>query len=108
MNKDLIYPRSFDKSIVYLKNVVNSPNIEVGDYTIYSDVDRDPRDFEKNNVLYQYPINKDKLIIGKFCSIASRPVWDRCQPQCKNRTKLQNIPPGDDWRRARRCACHRG
>lgn len=71
MNKDLIYPRSFDKSIVYLKNVVNSPNIEVGDYTIYSDVDRDPRDFEKNNVLYQYPINKDKLIIGKFCSIAS-------------------------------------
>lgn len=26
--------------------------------------------FEKNNVLYQYPINHDKLIIGKFCSIA--------------------------------------
>jgi virginiamycin A acetyltransferase len=27
-------------------------------------------DFEKNNVLYKYPINNDKLIIGKFCSIA--------------------------------------
>ena len=26
--------------------------------------------FEKNNVLYHYPINKDKLVIGKFCSIA--------------------------------------
>lgn len=26
--------------------------------------------FEKNNVLYHYPINKDRLIIGKFCSIA--------------------------------------
>lgn len=30
----------------------------------------DPRDFEKNNVLYHYPINQDRLIIGKFCSIA--------------------------------------
>ena len=30
----------------------------------------DPRDFEKNNVLYHYPINGDKLKIGKFCSIA--------------------------------------
>lgn len=25
---------------------------------------------EENNVLYHYPINHDKLIIGKFCSIA--------------------------------------
>lgn len=38
--------------------------------TIYNDFVNDPRDFEKNNVLYHYPINKDKLIIGKFCSIA--------------------------------------
>ena len=30
----------------------------------------DPRDFEKNNVVYHYPINQDRLIIGKFCSIA--------------------------------------
>ncbi|MBQ0036654.1 MAG: CatB-related O-acetyltransferase [Firmicutes bacterium] len=70
MNKDLIYPRAFDKQIVYLKNVINSNNIIVGDYTIYNDFYHDPRDFEKNNVLYQYPINNDKLIIGKFCSIA--------------------------------------
>lgn len=70
MNKDLIYPRTFDKNIVYLKNVVTNKNIIVGDYTIYHDFVNDPRDFEKNNVLYQYPINNDKLIIGKFCSIA--------------------------------------
>ena len=31
---------------------------------------RDPRDFEKNNVLYHYPINGDRLVIGRFCSIA--------------------------------------
>lgn len=30
----------------------------------------DPREFERNNVLYHYPINHDKLKIGKFCSIA--------------------------------------
>ena len=65
-----IYPRAGDKEIVYLKSVITRPNIEVGDYTIYHDFVRDPRDFEKNNILYQYPINGDKLIIGKFCSIA--------------------------------------
>ncbi|WP_304649195.1 CatB-related O-acetyltransferase, partial [uncultured Duncaniella sp.] len=30
----------------------------------------DPRQFEQNNVLYHYPINHERLIIGKFCSIA--------------------------------------
>ena len=65
-----IYPREFDNQIVYLKNVITKPNIEVGDYTIYNDYVNDPRDFEKNNVLYHYPVNNDKLIVGKFCSIA--------------------------------------
>lgn len=65
-----IYPRPHDNQIVYLKNVIKNPNIIVGDYTIYNDFVNDPRDFEKNNVLYHYPINKDNLIIGKFCSIA--------------------------------------
>ena len=65
-----IYPRSNDDRIVYLKDVVKNPNIEIGEYTIYNDFVRDPEDFEKNNVLYHYPINGDKLKIGKFCSIA--------------------------------------
>lgn len=65
-----IYPRPHDKQIIYLKNVIKNPNIIVGDYTIYNDFVNDPQDFEKNNVLYQYPVNGDKLIIGKFCSIA--------------------------------------
>ena len=55
---------------VYLKNVVTDPGITVGDFTIYNDFVHDPRQFEKNNVLYHYPINHDKLKIGKFCSIA--------------------------------------
>lgn len=68
--KNTIYPRTGDKEIVYLKDVVAGPNIEIGDYTIYNDFVRDPRHFEKNNVLYHYPVNGDKLKIGKFCSIA--------------------------------------
>lgn len=65
-----IYPRSTDRETVYLKSVINNSNIIVGDYTMYNDFVREPKDFEKNNVLYHYPINEDKLIIGKFCSIA--------------------------------------
>ena len=65
-----VYPRSKDKETVYLKSVISNPNIIIGDYTMYNDFVRKPKDFEKNNVLYQYPINQDKLIIGKFCSIA--------------------------------------
>ena len=71
MEPQKIYPRTGDKEIVYLKNVVESPFITVGDYTMYNDFVNDPRGFEKNNVLYHYPyVNNDRLIIGKFCSIA--------------------------------------
>lgn len=64
-----VYPRSGDKQTIYLKDVITNPNIEVGDFTMYNDFVNDPTQFEKNNVLYHYPINHDKLIIGNFCSI---------------------------------------
>lgn len=65
-----IYPRTGDSQTVYLKNVINDPGIEVGEYTMYNDFVNDPVLFEKNNVLYHYPINHDRLVIGRFCSIA--------------------------------------
>ena len=65
-----IYPRTNDLQTVYLNAVINNPHIKVGDYTIYNDFVNDPVQFEKNNVLYHYPVNGDRLIIGKFCSIA--------------------------------------
>ena len=68
--KRIVYPRTMDTQTVYLQNVITKPNIEVGAYTMYHDVVHDPRGFETNNVLYQYPVNEDKLKIGKFCSIA--------------------------------------
>ncbi len=70
ISENKIYPRTNDNQTVYLKEVVSNKNIEIGDFSMYNDFVNDPRDFEKNNVLYHYPINNDKLKIGKFCSIA--------------------------------------
>ena len=65
-----IYPRTGDKQTIYLNAVIKDPQIAVGNYTIYNDFVADPLLFEKNNVLYHYPIHRERLIIGKFCSIA--------------------------------------
>jgi len=70
MQPEKIYPRPGDRETVYLKSVITDPGITVGDFTMYNDFVRDPRQFERNNVLYHYPVNGDRLIIGSFCSIA--------------------------------------
>lgn len=54
---------------VYLKNIITNPQIIVGDYTYYDDP-IDVYNFEKN-VLYLFDFIQDKLIIGKFCQIAT-------------------------------------
>lgn len=66
---DEIFPNEYRTSC-FIKNVITAPNIVVGDYTYYDDTDS-PADFEKNNVLFNYPEFGDRLIIGKFCQIAS-------------------------------------
>lgn len=55
--------------MVYIKNVVKSANIVAGDYSYYDD-ESDGLNFEQN-VLYHFDFIGDKLIIGKFCAIAS-------------------------------------
>lgn len=70
MIPDKLYPRTGDTQTIYLKNAVTDPSIQVGEYTMYNDFVHDPRDFQKNNVLYHYPVNHDRLVIGRFCSIA--------------------------------------
>lgn len=52
-----------------MKNIIANPNIIVGDYTYYDDFE-DVYNFEKN-VKYLFDFIGDKLIIGKFCMIAS-------------------------------------
>jgi virginiamycin A acetyltransferase len=67
---DRAYPWEPDRSLAFLSNVVHNPAIEIGAYTFYHDVDG-AGDFERRNVLYHYPVNGDRLTIGKFCSIAT-------------------------------------
>ncbi len=68
-NPDTLYPITGVTRTVYLKNIIKSPQILVGDYTYYDDPE-DVYNFEKN-VLYLFDFMQDKLIIGKFCQIAS-------------------------------------
>lgn len=63
-----IYPNDQIKSLCYIKNVVTRPNIIVGDYTYYDDIDGAEK-FEEH-VTHHYEFIGDKLIIGKFCAIA--------------------------------------
>ncbi len=68
-NKDIRFPlKNYDR-LCFLKNIVKNPNIIVGDYTYYDDFDN-VENFEKN-VKYHFDFIGDKLIIGKFCMIAS-------------------------------------
>jgi len=63
------HPMAGFSQVCYIKNTVSNPNIEIGDYTYYDDPNG-AEDFERN-VLYHYPFIGDKLIIGKFCAIAT-------------------------------------
>ncbi len=53
----------------FLKPFITRPTIVVGDYTYYDDP-RGPEHFE-TNVLYHFDFIGDRLIIGKYCSIAA-------------------------------------
>lgn len=64
-----VFPNAY-KTSCFIKNVIKAPNIIVGDYTYYDDA-VDPAGFEKNQVLFNYPEFGDRLIIGKFCALAS-------------------------------------
>ncbi|AKP67369.1 Vat family streptogramin A O-acetyltransferase [Companilactobacillus ginsenosidimutans] len=68
-NPNSIYPNQNLREMVFVKNVITRPNIEVGDYTYYDDINN-PENFEKH-VTHHYEFLGDKLLIGKFCSIAS-------------------------------------
>ena len=68
-DKTTQFPLEHYDRLCFLKNIVKNPNIIVGDYTYYDDFE-DVRNFEKN-VKYLFDFVDDKLIIGKFCMIAS-------------------------------------
>jgi virginiamycin A acetyltransferase len=61
------YPMADHRRVCFIKNFIKSPNIIVGDYSYYDDP-IDPEGFERN-ILYNY--GSERLIIGKFCAIAT-------------------------------------
>lgn len=63
------YPIPGAERTVFLKNFIDHPQIEVGDFTYYDDP-VDVGNFQKN-VLYLFDFMGDKLKIGKFCQIAT-------------------------------------
>lgn len=67
-NPNDIYPNKNIPSLCYIKNVIKNPNIIVGEYTYYDDING-PENFE-SHVTHHYDFIGDKLIIGKFCAIA--------------------------------------
>lgn len=64
-----LYPIDGVTRTCFLKNIINHPQISVGDFTYYDDPD-DIHNFQKN-VLYLFDFMQDNLIIGKFCQIAT-------------------------------------
>ena len=54
--------------VCFIRNTVNNPQIEIGEYTYYDDPENS-EDFERN-VLYLFPFIGDRLVIGRFCAIA--------------------------------------
>ena len=59
------YPRA-----VFLRNFITRPNLEVGEFTYYDDPDGAER-WEQRNVLHHHEFLKDKLVIGRFCALAT-------------------------------------
>ncbi|WP_428409225.1 CatB-related O-acetyltransferase [Hyphococcus sp.] len=54
----------------FLKPLVNQPNVEIGDYTYYDDP-AGPEHFYERCVRYHFEHMGDRLVIGRFCAIAS-------------------------------------
>lgn len=62
------HPMDGFPQVCFIRNTVQSPLIEIGEYTYYDDPE-DAENFERN-VLYHFPFIGDRLIIGKFCALA--------------------------------------
>ena len=67
-NPNEIFPNPKIPSLCFIKNVIKNPNIIVGEYTYYDDING-AENFE-SHVTQHYDFIGDKLIIGKFCAIA--------------------------------------
>lgn len=90
-NDKRVYLMDDSTDVVYLKNVIDDPEIQVGEHTYYHDFFKDPRDFLKNNILYHFPGFGDQIVIGKYCSIACGTKF-LCPIANHSFTSLANYP----------------
>lgn len=65
-----VHPADAHPRIVFLKSVVSNPLIEIGDFTYYDDPDG-AEAFEAKCVRHHYPFIGDRLVIGRFCALAT-------------------------------------
>jgi virginiamycin A acetyltransferase len=63
------HPMAGFPQVGFLKPLVKSTNVVVGEYTYYDDPGG-PEHFEAKCVLYHFPFVGDKLVVGKFCALA--------------------------------------
>ena len=104
------YPMSGVDRVAFLKPVVEDPLIEIGDYTYYDDP-AGPERFVERCVLYHYPHMDERLVIGRFCAIATgaRFIMSGANHALDG---FSTFPfsifgagwedPGQDWRKERR------
>lgn len=67
-DKKKLYPNENLKSVCYPSNLPKRVNVEIGDYTYYSDNKNSPEQFY-DHIEHHYEFLGDKLVIGKFCAI---------------------------------------
>jgi len=64
-----VFPLAGYERLCFLKNLIDHPQISIGDYTYYDDFAT--VDNFRDNVRYLFEFTGDRLSIGKFCMIAS-------------------------------------
>lgn len=99
-NKDAKFPLENYRNLCFLKNIITNPNIIVGDYTYYDDFEN-VNNFEKN-VKYHFDFIGEKLIIGKFCMIASdvQFIMNGANHLTKSISSFPFAIFGEDWKNA--------
>ncbi|WP_308992440.1 CatB-related O-acetyltransferase [Mariniflexile litorale] len=99
-NKDIIFPLENYNKLCFLKNIITNPNIIIGDFTYYDDFEN-VNNFEKN-VKYHFDFIGDKLIIGKFCMIASNVtfIMNGANHLTKSISSFPFAIFGEDWKDA--------
>ncbi len=99
-DKNKKFPLENYDRLCFLKNIVKNSNIIVGDYTYYDDFEN-VNSFEKN-VKYHFDFIGDKLIIGKFCMIASGVtfIMNGANHLSKSISSYPFAIFGEDWKNA--------